>query len=388
MLNFKLSQLAIATSLALTLSACGGSSSSDPETPVVTPPTAETFTATGAAVKGIMIGADVVAYDADGNEIASAVTDENGSYSLDIPSDFVGAIKVTVTTNADSIMRCDSSDCGNGVGFGEDITNTPGIALSTVAFIDEDTDTSAVEFPVNALTNATAQIMEASTDLADLNASGKAGFDALAKLSTKKVALVFGLTDIAPENFLTQDITDPTTISDLSAEDAAGLSLQDTKLSMLNALILQLAQDGAEDGADISAALAAMTSKILSATDENGSSTERDEIANNFEAAIIALSNDSLFQQEFALLNDTLGGTVTLPVSAEDFSSGDFAEELASDISDEVDGVSLNAINDAINSVVTIIETAEGSLTDEDIAAIEDEVDTVITPTPTDPVDP
>lgn len=108
---FKRTALSAAIIATLGLTACGGgggSSSSDGDS---------TFSATssGTAAKGIISGGIVTATEVtSGNEVGTAITDNEGKYQLTIGSNYQGGpVQLTINADADTQMKCDATDgCG------------------------------------------------------------------------------------------------------------------------------------------------------------------------------------------------------------------------------------------------------------------------------------
>ncbi|MBL4584086.1 MAG: hypothetical protein JKX83_05665 [Pseudomonadales bacterium] len=150
-------QWAAVLSLSIALTACGGGSSSG---------TSTSTSVSGTASKGIIIGGTVNAYPlvngVTGAEVlGTAVTDEEGKYSLDLPSDYDGSpIVVIVTPAADgtTLMRCDiPSGCGTGTAFGSDYTLVAG-GFSMSAILPEATAGQTVTVNPTPLTDIAAHV--------------------------------------------------------------------------------------------------------------------------------------------------------------------------------------------------------------------------------------
>jgi ribosomal protein L12E/L44/L45/RPP1/RPP2 len=382
MRNKKLVRSSIALSVMLALTACDLSSDND-FVPTVTPPTDggttdQVVQVDGSVVKGALRNALVTAFDGADVELASTITDENGDYTLDIPADFNGAIRITVVATADSTMVCDTGNCGDGVSFGDEITDVTGLELSSVAFFDatqvandgEDTTKVTVSIPVNALTTLTTKRMLANTSLAQLSTSGKTGFDTASKVATRAVGISLGLTaDNIPDNFLTMDIIDPTTISDLSATQAQELSALQTQISLFNSAILETiieSQAGAGSlglGATINDSLTTLSNAI-----ESLQTSVLNEFLTLTAENIQQLINNPIFQQEFAQLRTKLvdeGVNTELAVNEETLENSNTTEE-------EIDEEQLSQVVDAANRLSDLINASEGELTEDDVNDIID----------------
>ena len=137
MINLKTASLALAIS-SLTLAGCGGSgssSSSSPSTPVTQPPSATQVS--GAAVKGVLRQAQVVAWELDANgaqvrKVGEAITDADGQYSIDLTSAYQGGvIEIEVSATPETRMVCDATDCA-GVARGEEYELPDSFRMSAV----------------------------------------------------------------------------------------------------------------------------------------------------------------------------------------------------------------------------------------------------------------
>ncbi|MFT6899167.1 MAG: hypothetical protein ACJA13_003600, partial [Paraglaciecola sp.] len=387
MRNKKLVRSSIALSVMLALTACDLSSDND-FVPTVTPstgdgttdPVAEIVQVDGSVVKGVLRNALVTAFDGADVELASTTTDNNGDYTLDIPADFKGPVRITVVATADSTMVCDTGNCGNGVGFGDEITDVTGLELSSVGFIDAtevandgaDTPKVTVSIPVNALTTLTSKKILANTSLAQLSKSGKNGFDAASKVATQAVGISLGLTaDNIPDNFLSIKIIDPTTISDLSAAEAQEVTAVQTQISIFNSAILETiveSQAGAGSlglGASINDSLTTVSNAI-----ESLQTSVLNEFLTRATENIQQLVNNPIFQQEFAQLANNLqeqGESVEFSVDIETLKNSNITEE-------EIDEERLSQVVDAANRLSDLINASEGELTEDDVNEITDSV--------------
>ena len=395
MFKFKLSRLIflLVTTMALVMSACGDPSSLSinpkKSAPIQEPKVIkrsvidETVAINTYAVKGIMIGADVTATDSLGNTLATSVTDEKGHNKLEIPEDYLGVIKVTVTANKNTIMRCGSSDCGNGIGFGETISNIDGLTLSTLGYIDKYTAIAEeTEFPVNMFTDLTTRTIKANIALDQINIAGQPAYDYFAQVASKKIGVVLGLSNnLIPANFLTQKVIGPSTISNLTADPAIAFTKQGIRLSMINASLLEVALKFAEQPTNASSAITYLANAVIDIAEGNvAPDDDTSIIANYAEQAVTRLANNPLIKQEFTLLSDALettGKTTTLAMHDHDFDNGLFAEELASTIANEIDHLGLTNLNDALNNIADIINDSQDEVTVEKLDNIKDMLDTV-----------
>lgn len=129
MKTFRKLALSVAIASTLTLSGCGGGGGGSSSAPAEN--TARTIT--GTAVKGIMINAEVTAWELneDGERLEASVgstkTDENGLYSLKLNENYNGGpVEIEVFAGDNTSMICDASAC-----FGEEV-DLSSIKLSTI----------------------------------------------------------------------------------------------------------------------------------------------------------------------------------------------------------------------------------------------------------------
>jgi len=178
-----ISKTALAITLALGLTACGGSSSSKadikeiPVTPPVTTPVPVKTAVVGKAIKGTLFNAIVNVYKFDEGtavaltateiEEANISTDDKGNYSFTL-LDYIGPLKVELSVSQDTAnpttMICDApAGCGASA-FGEviDLTaldNT--FTLAAISVVSAESN-GAVTTNVSALTHLAAALIEAN----------------------------------------------------------------------------------------------------------------------------------------------------------------------------------------------------------------------------------
>lgn len=114
---------ALIAAASLTMAGCGSSGSSDSGN--TTPEEPNRVSLTGLAVKGVLAGATITVSSLDGQTVYdTTTTNTDGTYSLadlDLPLNV--ALLVTMTTNADTLLTCDSATgctdaSSNAVAFG------------------------------------------------------------------------------------------------------------------------------------------------------------------------------------------------------------------------------------------------------------------------------
>ncbi|HET8704922.1 MAG TPA: hypothetical protein VFM46_01365, partial [Pseudomonadales bacterium] len=128
----QLTQIASATLIASVLTACGGGGSggsnsaasaaqNDPNAAHVAG-----YVMKGAVAHGV-VTAYAVTNGQKGELLANALTDANGYYSLNIPSNYAGPVKIEVHAGSDSTMICDAADgCGDAASIPSYDTNRNG----------------------------------------------------------------------------------------------------------------------------------------------------------------------------------------------------------------------------------------------------------------------
>ncbi|MEA1988566.1 MAG: hypothetical protein U9N57_05070 [Pseudomonadota bacterium] len=114
---FKRTALSAAIVATLGLTACGGgggSSSTDGGTTSFSSATTSGTAAKGILNKGVVTAIELGSDQTELRTLATTVTDEKGTYALTIPASYTnGPIKVSITSDADTEMKCDiSSGCG------------------------------------------------------------------------------------------------------------------------------------------------------------------------------------------------------------------------------------------------------------------------------------
>lgn len=254
--TFKRTALASAIlSITLGLTACGSSSSSGD---------GSSFTATssGTAAKGIINGGIVTAVELNSDkseigEVGSATTNADGTYELTLSSDYSGGpILLTLTTDADSQMKCDTvggciaddpatTDIDESVGFGT--WYQPGVgAITLKALIPSAANGASISASITPFTNmAAARAM--ATDTLDAEAVSSANSE------------VSALLGINPLTTAPIDITDP---------NAAGTA-NEIVYAALTSAIANIAGSGGDVQAVIDNLATSFEDGILAADDSN-----------------------------------------------------------------------------------------------------------------------
>ncbi len=215
---------------ALLLVACGSDKSPPPAAP-----TNITSTITGTASKGIISKGIVTAYEINASgtavrTLATAVTDANGRFSLAVPSDFTGGVvKVRITADAETRMKCDALDSCNGTAFGRELALDDQFALDAVLY----PATKTVEVAVTPLTH-----------MAVARAAALGGFtrENVAAANSELAALTgFDILSTRVEDVTRQDLS-----------SASGLGV---KYGLFNAAVAALLYDGTSNTNDVNANL-------------------------------------------------------------------------------------------------------------------------------------
>ncbi len=229
MFSKKLFSVPLLLSTTLILAACGGSSDSSPPTQE-----ANAVSISGKAAKGLIIGGVVTAYPIiDGvvdfeAALGTAITDESGAYTIDIADHDGGPVIVRVAPAEDgsTSMRCDLSDCGDGVAFGDDVDITD--AAFTLDAVVDTADDETISVNITVLTDTAAEVTIDALDSASDTSAG-----AVAQLisdSNSSVANRFGIVgDIAELPIV--DLTNPV---DVAAADQDAI-----EYSLLSAAIVE-----------------------------------------------------------------------------------------------------------------------------------------------------
>ncbi|MEH6449830.1 MAG: hypothetical protein V7765_14235 [Oleispira sp.] len=243
-----LTKAALALLAGALLTACSGGGSSSGGNPP--PPSTDTVSISGFAVKGILAGADVEAFDITGTTLlASTTTNSEGKYTL--PAiEHTGPILVKLKTSAATKATCDSavgcSDAsGNKVAFGD-----------IYDFNDSDFSLSTV-LPDAAAAAEQGLMVTPVTHLAAVRAiaSGATTSEEIAA-TNRATATLLGLDGIDINSIAPVDITDPAKTNAGSAEQQLYATLvasiqtiaEQDPASSITDVINNLADDYSADG--------------------------------------------------------------------------------------------------------------------------------------------
>ncbi len=200
--------------LVVFLAACGGGGGGGSAPAAIILPPADPVGLSGAAIKGVVADGVVAAHEIDSSGVAvttaleTTTTDQNGDYSLTLPSSFSGGpllLRLTANDTGTTTMKCDvAAGCGDAA-FGETFVVPSNFELSAVLG-----DSSAGDEVTANLT--------ALTTLAAKHAASKSGGLTTENIeaANTQAADTFGLTgDI--NQFTPVDLTDP---DDVAAADS------------------------------------------------------------------------------------------------------------------------------------------------------------------------
>lgn len=181
MMKFRKLMLASAISSALLLAGCGGAGSDSETNPTSGGSTSggstsgATLSLTGVVVKGVVKNGLVTAYELVGSSWVargSATTNDKGEYALAIPAASYkgGIVKIALTSNAATQMKCELSACGSS-SFGEfysapsttleTLVSSPNIAASGISNIPITPYTNLVAGRINALVKEEGTVSQA-----------------------------------------------------------------------------------------------------------------------------------------------------------------------------------------------------------------------------------
>lgn len=240
--------VALAASISLLLSACGGSD--DETTPSADTPAAFTSaTVQGKAAKGIIISGNVTANElnADGTvktaNVGSAITDANGRYSLTLSSNYSGGpIEISITTGANTVMVCDAiGGCGTftaaanipeidnntdlNIDFGDRYKPS---SLNMTAMLSDASNGETIDVQITPFTHMAAQRARALAGLA----GGSLDATTVAQANSAVSNLLGGV------NILRTQPVDITDLTSLTSADLTAIAY-----SALSAAIAELADD-------------------------------------------------------------------------------------------------------------------------------------------------
>ncbi len=255
--------------LVVFLAACGGGGGGGSAPAAIILPPADPVGLSGAAIKGVVADGVVAAHEIDSSGVAvttaleTTTTDQNGDYSLTLPSSFSGGpllLRLTANVTGTTTMKCDvAAGCGNAA-FGETFVVPSNFELSAVLG-----DSSAGdEVTVN---------LTALTTLAAKYAASKSGGLTTENIeaANTQVADTFGLTgDI--NQFTPVDLTDP---DDVAAADSDAILNALYSAGILAALL--------DDGRDVADGLNNLAQEFA---DQDGNLMVNDT---GFDSVVISL---------------------------------------------------------------------------------------------------
>jgi len=233
---------ALATSIALAITACHDNDPTPPQ-PVPVDPT--TVDVSGDAIKGTLISAEVSLFSVTDLETQvgeSVQTAEDGTYTLNLQDEsgepISGAFVVNVTADDDTTMVCDAVNCANGVTKGEIIptADLAGLSLSSFLYIDSNAE-EAPTAKVNTLTTmatdaiiAAASVEGSAIDLSDLTEEST---QELQVAGSEVVGAILGL-DLTDVDLFALDIVDASESSNVSTDDSTTATLTLINASLSN----------------------------------------------------------------------------------------------------------------------------------------------------------
>lgn len=271
------------------LAGCGGGGGSSSATST---DDTSSFEVTGTAIKGLMIDADIRAYDFSTNQlIAETTTNTNGQYSFEELNTQASLIKVVMTTHSDTKTKCDSADgcLGASVEFGATYSfHDPDFEMTALLTAGADTE----QLMVTPITHLAAERVakEGVTSQSDIESINNA------------TAALFGLVNIDITTQLPSDLT-----SESAAEDSAD-SLK------YGAILAGIATSAAQKDISITEALNRLTNQYVTASGITGHSS--DEITIDL-ADILSGAQDAINTAEQALNTDLDTGVETALLAQE-----------------------------------------------------------------------
>ncbi len=294
--------------IAAALVGCGGGGGSSTATPT---------TVSGSAVKGLVVGGDVTAYDAAGNVVGTAVTDAKGEYSITLAASYTGGpLRIEVQGKDGATMICDvAGGCDvDGDGFTDNIfgaTIDLDSSFKLKAVIPATTETQ-VKTQITALTDMAA-------NLAVANSTGGVLVADAVSSANSQVANMFSMTTEALLTAKPVDITDPAAIATATVEELRSALYS---AAILGAVLKSDRPAGA-DADDIGAALKAFADDFAA---NDGQLVANDDAAGGDENTT-TVSFEDVLEQATALTKE---GSVSAAVTSTD-------SAIEQDISDDLD---------------------------------------------------
>lgn len=278
----KIFNIALATTVGLTLAACGSDSSSTPAADPATDPVVEQKLEIGGnVVKGTLLNAKVEVFSTSDLNIALTETQTDGTdgtYTLNVEQATTdGAYVIQVSADADTTMVCDAAMCGT-VKKGEVVQplDLEGLVLKTVVYADGATIPSV---QVNALTTMATEFVINSEGFEDVTAESMATYQ---EAATSFVAGLIGLNDsdtLDGKNIFSQVLTDASVIEGQSDD-----VLSDT-LSLINGSFSGMTTSDAQEHFNQVAAFAEYTS----AEDYDSNSEDSNAFFDGFDEISVTL---------------------------------------------------------------------------------------------------
>ena len=377
--------LAVMASLTI-LSGCGSSSSNDASGEGSVSNTLSGTAAKGIIQQGIVTATELDSLGLDLRELGTTVTDSAGHYELALDDSIYqgGVVKLTVTVDENTSMKCDATEgCGEGISFGDDITFEAGDDFSLDAIIQPDPEQEAVSVQITPLTHMAAyRALEANV------------------LDSDSIsAAISEVNQIAGVNIMTTEVVD---ITDTEALVAA--SDEAKELAIFNVGLADLLVSGEGSVQDN---IATNLGKLADAF-EDGEFSDDDEIsiADITEAITAAVTfigdNDAIADQ----LESALDNVETAVIVIEDQTDGDgnynpeptetaaedeimqakalitdartFIEKIGTDFKDPLDALSIDAevVGDVLSDDTAVLSSLLAEMMDQALSDVSDAFDT------------
>ncbi len=178
--------------------------------PVVVIPRGEFVS--GKAIKGVVVNADVTAYEIIDNQIGSdpliiTTTDNEGNYQLQLPYKGIEMLHIVLSGRADgsTTVRCDiAAGCMQMAYFYKFGENYP-VDSSFVLSAMSETDGAALSIHITPLKHIVAEMVK--NEFANMAFFAKSSSGSFLANANKKVALAFGLDDVPFTKLVPIDIT-------------------------------------------------------------------------------------------------------------------------------------------------------------------------------------
>ncbi|WP_371375338.1 hypothetical protein [Thalassotalea aquiviva] len=273
MFNSKYNKITSILLLGASLTLTGCDLFDDDNDKKIDPPVEDNSLFKGDVLKGDVIKGDVNLYAATdlNTSIFKTVTDENGNFST---GGFVmqsGIYMIKVTSNGETTMVCDTTNCGteeSPIGFGATVpaSQLTDLELSTVTYIDAEKQPLVIDEQISAMSTVGAEMLIASLEKSgkDISSITEAGFKNLEKKTTKLTFDLFGIT--APEGANLFDLSLPS----LNKQGEISISNElAATVSMFNASIIGASGDGVSISDAINNTAVLATSFILDDTPAN-----------------------------------------------------------------------------------------------------------------------